>query len=106
MKKLIDRIWVAVQAAWEHLDPKLKYTVISGALAFALTKGAIQLDPAVAAAISGAIASVVGYSVENDASVVRREDELGEDVPLPLLRPLGGAANQDPLADVDVAKLK
>lgn len=105
MKNLIDRILAALRAAWEHLDPKLKYTVISGVLAYALTKGAIQLDPEIAAAISGAIASVVGYSVENDASVIRKEDELGEDVPLPL-PPDVSAANQDPLADVDVAKLK
>lgn len=56
---------------WNKIDPKLKYTILSAAVTYALTKAAINLDPALSAIITGFVASLVGYNVENDGSVLR-----------------------------------
>jgi hypothetical protein len=53
---------------WNKLDPKLKYTLLTAAVTYALTRYAITLDPALSAIVSGAISSIVGYNVENGAS--------------------------------------
>jgi hypothetical protein len=57
--------------AWNHLDPKLKYTVLSAAVAWVVTKYAIQLDPTLSAVVAGVIGSATGYQAPNDASLLR-----------------------------------
>jgi hypothetical protein len=48
------------------LTKRLIYTIVSGAVAWALTKYAANLDPDVSAAITGLVASVFGYSAPAD----------------------------------------
>ena len=69
------------------LDPKLKYTVLTFAAARLALELGIPWDPTLEAVVAGVVASVVGYSVSNDGTVLRTPQEDGnaalpsEDVP-------------------------
>lgn len=63
----------ALKQKWDKLDPKLKYTVLTTLVAYALAKAAIPLDPVLEAALSLSIGSLVGYQVENAGSALSAE---------------------------------
>jgi hypothetical protein len=61
--------------AWERIDPKLKYTVLTFTVArLALALG-VDWDPATEAVISGALAALVGYQVSNEGTALRQVSE-------------------------------
>jgi len=77
-----------IKNIWSKIDPKLKYTILTAAVTYALAKAAINLDPATSAIVSGVVASVVGYRVENDGTVLRS---------MPTYSSEGDAGGLDPL---------
>jgi hypothetical protein len=60
-----------LKQVWQKLDPKLKYTVLTAVVTYALAAAAIQLDPTSSAILSTALASFVGYKVENAGTLLR-----------------------------------
>ncbi len=66
-----------ITAFWNHIDAKLKATVLTGIVAFAVAKFAISLSPDVSALITLVIASVSGYSASNSGTVLRTPQEDG-----------------------------
>ncbi len=80
LRQLVDRyVPDRVLYLWNHLDAKLKSTVLSAAAAWAFTRYGIGADSELAIAITGIIASASGYKVKNDASVARLHS--AEDAP-------------------------
>jgi hypothetical protein len=102
----MERITGAITAAWEYLDPKLKYTILTGIVAWAITKYAIDLNTDVSALVTGVIAAITGYEVPNDASELREiaaEDDP-PDVP-DVFEDVDAAADEDTLAGVTPSEL-
>lgn len=105
MTNLLAKLKAGAVRAWDHFDPKLKYTVLTGVVTYALTKAAINLDPTLSAIITGAISSAVGYSVPNEATTLRREGALNDgepDIPNP---PRLDAVDEEPLAGIPTTAL-
>lgn len=59
------------------IDPKLKYTVLTFVAARLALELGIPWDPTTEALVAGALASLVGYAVPNDGTVLRRPQEDG-----------------------------
>lgn len=85
LNRLTARLPEPLVLAWARFDPKLKYTLLTGVLGWVVAKYGIELDADVAFYISGAIASLVGYNVPNDGTVLRTDQEDGN-AELPLDR--------------------
>lgn len=62
---------------WASIDPKLKYTVITFAVARLALELGIDWDPTTEAVVAGLIASAVGYIVPNDGTVLRSPADDG-----------------------------
>jgi hypothetical protein len=75
--KLVTKIRDELVARWRALDPKLKYTVLTFAVARILLAVGVSLDPATETIVSGVIAGFVGYRVPNDGTVLRGEHDNG-----------------------------
>lgn len=77
LNKLRKYIPTRVELIWAHFDPKLKSTVLTGVVGWIITKYGIKLDADVAFYISGAIASITGYTIPNDASPKKAKELTG-----------------------------
>lgn len=53
------------------LSRRLVYTIVSGAVSWALAKYAAGLDPSLSAAITGLVATVFGYGAPADEAVAK-----------------------------------
>jgi hypothetical protein len=60
---------LSLARAWAHFDPKMKYQLLSGLLAYAILKLGIQIDPVLEGFIALAIGGAVGYAVPDGKPV-------------------------------------
>jgi len=74
---MLTKINAAPAVGWRTLDPKLKYTLLSAVVSYAVLKAGIELDADTAALVTLGLSGVAGYRVPNDATVLREEHEDG-----------------------------
>ena len=94
-----------MNAFWNHLDPKLRATLLSGIVAFLVAKFAVDLDPDTSALITLLIAAFSGYTAENEGSHLRAQDDLDGAMlqPPAELDPSAEDPNYDPTLDKPAA---
>lgn len=75
MKQRID----SLAARLRPLDPKLKHTVTTAVLSYAVLRRKLHLHPDTSALLALTLSAITGYRVANDGTILRRiEHEDGK----------------------------